>query len=86
LKRILKTFTFWFVAVSLLGIVLNITGVDDINLFIGFNPLLNIFSSNKSAREDINGVPYLWYILSIATMLIYGMLLDFVKSKIKRAE
>lgn len=36
MKRIIKTATFWFVVVGILGVILNLTGVDDINLFIGF--------------------------------------------------
>ena len=58
--NIIKTFTFWFVVVAIVGVILNLTGIDDIGLFIGFNPLLNFFSSTKSARDAINAVPYLW--------------------------
>ncbi len=84
MKRILKSFTFWFVAISITGIILNLTGVDDINLFIGFNPILNIFSSSKGCRDVINSVPYLWHILSIVTMAGYGFLIDLIRKTVKK--
>ncbi len=77
--NIIKTFTFWFVIVAIIGIVLNLTGIDDINLFIGLNPLLNFFSSTKSARDAINSVPYLWHILSVISMAGYGLIIDAIR-------
>lgn len=84
MKKILKSFTFWFVIFGILGIIPNLIGVDDIRLFIGFNPILNILSSNKTCCDFLNTVPYLWHILSIITMAFYGLLLDGVKSLIKK--
>ena len=79
MKRIIKTATFWFLVVAILGIILNLTGVDDINLFIGFNPILNTFSNSKACCDVINSVPYLWHILSIVTMAGYGFLIDLIR-------
>ena len=79
MKRIFKTATFWFVVVGILGVILNLTGIDDINLFIGFNPVLNAFSSSKACRDVINSVPYLWHLLSIVTMAGYGLLIDIIR-------
>ena len=84
MKRILKTATFWFVVVGILGIILNLTGIDDINLFIGFNPILNAFSSSKACRDTINSVPYLWHVLSIITMAGYGFLIDLIRKATKK--
>ena len=84
MKRIIKTATFWFVVVGILGVILNLTGVDDINLFIGFNPILNGFSSSKACRDVINSVPYLWLILSIVTMAVYGLLIDLIRKATKK--
>ena len=84
MKRIIKTATFWFVVVGILGVILNLTGVDDINLFIGFNPILNAFSSSKTCRDVINSVPYLWHILSIVTMAVYGLLIDLIRKATKK--
>ena len=77
--NIIKTFTFWFVIVAITGVVLNLVGIDDIGLFIGFNPLLNFFSSTKSARDAINSVPYLWHILSVISMAGYGLIIDAIR-------
>ena len=84
MKRIIKTATFWFVVVGILGVILNLTGVDDINLFIGFNPILNCFSNSKACRDVINSVPYLWLILSIVTMAVYGLLIDLIRKATKK--
>jgi len=83
-QNIIKTFTFWFVIVAIIGIVLNLTGIDDIGLFIGFNPLLNFFSSTKSARDAINAIPYLWHILSVISMTGYGLIIDAIRLSFKK--
>jgi len=82
--NIVKTVTFWFVIVAIIGVVLNLVGIDDIGLFIGFNPLLNFFSSTKSAREAINSVPYLWHILSVISMAGYGLIIDAIRLSFKK--
>ena len=84
MKKILKSFTFWFVVIGIIGVVLNITGNDDINLFIGVNPILNVLSSTKSCRDVINTIPYLWYILSLVTMTGYGLAIDGIRVSIKK--
>ena len=84
MKRIFKTATFWFVVVGILGVILNLTDIDDINLFIGFNPVLNAFSSSKACRDVINSVPYLWHLLSIVTMAGYGLLIDIIRKATKK--
>ena len=82
--NIVKTVTFWFVIIAIIGIVLNLTGIDDINLFIGLNPLLNFFSSTRSARDSINSVPYLWHILSVISMAGYGLIIDAIRLSFKK--
>ncbi len=83
MRRILKSFTFWFAVVGVIGIVLNLVGIDDINLFIGFNPILNLLSSSEACNA-INSVPYLWHILSIVTMIGYGLAIDGIRALIKK--
>ena len=85
MKRIFKSFTFWFAVVGVIGIVLNLLGIDDINLFIGFNPILNILSSSKVC-DAINSIPYLWHILSIVTMIGYGLAIDGIRALTKKAK
>ena len=85
MKRMLKSFTFWFAVIGFVGIVLNLVGIDDINLFIGFNPILNILSSSEVCNV-INTVPYLWYILSIVTMICYGLVIDGIRVWVKKGK
>ena len=82
--NIIKTVSFWLVVVAIIGVILNLVGIDDIGLFIGLNPLLNFFSSTKSARDAINSIPYLWHILSIISMAGYGLIIDAVRLSFKR--
>ena len=72
MKKIIKSFTFWFAIVGIIGIILNLVGFDDISLFIGLNPILNALSSSKACCDIINSIPYLWYILSMITMIVFG--------------
>ena len=86
MKKLVKSFTFWFVIVGIVGIVLNLVGADDIRLFIGLNPILNVLSSSGTCRDFINTIPYLWHILSIITMAGYGLILDGLKALIKKGK
>lgn len=81
MKKIIKTFTFWFVVIGVTVVVLNILKLDDMNiLMIGLNPILNLLSSSSI---DISAIPYLWHILSLVTMVAYGLALDGTKYLIK---
>ena len=83
MKRILKSFAFWFAIVGIIGIVLNLVGIDDIRLFIGLNPILNVLSSSNCC-DAINSTPYLWHILSIVTMIGYGLAIDGIRVLTKK--
>ena len=85
MKKTIKSFTFGFAIIGIIGIVLNLIGIDNINLFIGFNPILNILSSSEICNA-INSVPNLWYILSIITMIVYGLIIDGVRALIKKSK
>ena len=81
MKKIIKSFTFWFVVIGVAVVVLNILKLDDMNiLMIGLNPILNLLSSSSI---DISAIPYLWHILSLVTMVAYGLALDGAKHLIK---
>lgn len=87
MKKIVKSFTFWFTLLGIIVVILNLLKLDDMNiLMIGLNPLLNIFSSSKSCRDLINSVPYLWQILSIITMVGYGLIIDGIRRLLKKAK
>ena len=79
MKRIFKTFTFWFTTISIASIIFNLANLDDMNIvLIGLNPILNMFSSSDVCCDIINAFPYMWHILSFITMTGYGLLLDFI--------
>lgn len=84
MKKSIKSFTFWFALVGIIGVILNVTGFDDVGLFIGFNPILNVLSGSKACCDVINSVTYLWYILSMITMIVYGLVIDALKNLIRK--
>lgn len=80
-----KTFTLYFAIIGVLVVVLNICGQDDMNIFmIGLNPILNLLDNSKGIRDFMNSSNYLWHTASIATNLLYGLILDFIRIKIKK--
>lgn len=85
MKKFYKTFTFYFVIIGVIIVILNILGQDDMNiLMIGLNPLLNILDNSKMIRDFMNSSTYLWHIASIITNILYGLILDFIKVKMKK--
>ena len=59
---------------------LNLAGLDDKNiLLIGLNPIL-LWLDNPNLRSLINEVPYIWHILSLITMSLYGLTIDFIRA------
>jgi len=79
MKKILKSCTFWFLISGIIVVILNLAKLDDLNLLmIFFNPILNILSSS-SLCNVIADVPYLWHILSLLTMTMYGLLFDLIR-------
>lgn len=83
MKKIIKSFTFWFVILGVAIIIFNLLKFDDMNIImIGLNPILNLLSSSELC-EDIASIPYLWHILSFVTMTAYGLALDGIKHLIK---
>ena len=85
MKKFYKTFTFYFAIIGILIVILNVCGQDDMNLFmIGLNPILNLLDNSKGIRDFMNSSNYLWHIASITTNLLYGLMLDFIRIKIKK--
>lgn len=84
MKKFYKTVTFYFIIIAIIVIVLNITGKDDMNiLMIGLNPLLNILDNSKVVSDFMSTHNYLWYIASVITNVLYGIVLDFIRYKTK---
>lgn len=87
MKKFYKTFTFYFVIIGIIIVVLNILGQDDMNIFmIGLNPILNLLDNSEAIRNFMNSNTYFWHIASLITNTLYGLLLDFVRIKMKNAK
>ena len=86
MKKIIKSFTFWFAILGVAVVVFNLLNYDDMNIImIGLNPILNLLSSS-AIRSDIAAIPYLWHVLSLVTMAAYGLVLDGIKYVIRKAK
>ncbi|TCI51937.1 hypothetical protein EVJ24_12455 [Exiguobacterium sp. SH1S21] len=89
--KIIKTFSFWFVLVSLIVSYLNFTNQDDKGLlffFFGLDPILYHMVYSETFRSfimDESTLEILWtgYILRVAVGLLYGLTLDFLVYQVK---
>lgn len=85
MKKIYKTFTFYFVIIGIIVVLLNVLNMDDMNiLMIGLNPILNILDDSSVICDFMNSGNYLWHIASFITNVLYGVIIDFVRIKIKK--
>ena len=84
MQKMHKTFTFYFAIIGIIVVLLNILGLDDMNIFmIGLNPVLNLLDDSKVICDFMNSGTYLWHIASIITNILYGLILDFIRAKKK---
>lgn len=87
MNKFYKTFTFYFVIIGILIVALNISGNDDMNIFmIGLNPILNLLDNSKAVRDFMNSNTYFWHIASLITNILYGLILDFIRIKMKNGK
>ena len=87
MKKFYKTFTFYFVIIGIIIVVLNILGQDNMNIFmIGLNPILNLLDNSKAVRDFMNSNTYFWHIASLITNTLYGLILDFIRIKMKNSK
>lgn len=81
MKKIFRSFTFWFFSISIFIILINSMGYDYKNiLLIGLNPILNIFLYLEHFRNVSN---YNLYIMHLITFIIYGGIIDMLAFPIK---
>ena len=84
MKKIIKTFTFWFTIFGAVVVSFNLMNLDDMNIImIGLNPILNILSGSDLC-DVIADIPYLWHILSLVTMIAYGLILDGLRFFVRK--
>lgn len=83
MKKIIKSFTFWFTIFGIAVVIFNLMNFDDMNIImIGLNPLLNLLSGSDLCNI-IAEVPYLWHVFSLISMITYGFVLDGLRFLIK---
>lgn len=99
IKKIFKSFIFYCVLLSFIEIFMHQIGQDSKRIvLIGFNPILDSLANSpymlnfmnsglQLACNDIVGsISIYWYIGSVITFVLYGMILDTIKYYIKRGK
>lgn len=86
MKKIFRSFTFWFFIASIVVIIINITGNDDKNiLLIGLNPILNFLVYTEPFRGITwsDGPNTFMYIAHLLTFIFPAAIIDFIIYTIK---
>ena len=89
MKKIVKTFTFWFLILAILEIYMHQIGQDSKSIILIYlNPILRILSRSDAGSAFMNSglqvssetimghISVYWYIGSVLTFIIYGLILD----------
>lgn len=92
MKKIIKSFTFCFLLIVLFEIYMHQIGQDSKSIIlISLNPILSIISDTDSffvfmnsgmqipCRTITGSISIYWYIASILSFLIYGIILDLIR-------
>ena len=93
MKKIMKSFIFWCLIISVFEIFMHQIGQDSKSIvLIGFNPILNMISDSQGFLYDFMGsgwqvpcntitgqISICWYMGSVLTFLLYGIVLDGIK-------
>lgn len=92
MKKVFKSFTFWFVLLAISEIYMNQIGRDSKNIvLIYLNPVLRMLSHSDATSAFMNSglqvpsrtisgnISIYWYIGSVITFIIYGIIFDGIK-------
>lgn len=96
MKKIFKSFTFWFFILAVLEIYMHQIGQDSKSIvLIYLNPILRTMSRSDivsdfmnsglqvSSKTIIGHISIYWYIGSIVTFISYGLILDVFRNIIR---
>ncbi|MEL7647387.1 MAG: hypothetical protein AAGU76_04805 [Sedimentibacter sp.] len=96
MKKLFKSFAFWFVILAILEIYMHQVGQDSKSIvLIYLNPILRIISRSDTGRSFMNSglqissrtimgyISIYWYIGSIVTFIVYGLILDGFRYALK---
>ena len=99
IKRVFKSFTFYFLLVSLLIIYMHYIGQDSKSIvLIGLNPILNSLANTSFAHNILDSgfqvscntimgtISIYWYLAHFITFGLFGVILDSLKLIIKRLD
>ncbi len=97
MKKIFRSFAFWFVILAVLEIYMHQIGQDSKSIvLIYLNPILRTMSRSDRVSDFINSglqvssgtiighISIYWYIGSIVTFILYGLILDVFRCLIRR--
>lgn len=89
MKKLIKSFTFWFIILAILEIYMHQIGQDSKNIMLIYlNPILKRISYSDIGSKFMNlglqipaktimgYISIYWYIGSIVTFMMYGLILD----------
>lgn len=89
MKKLFKSFVFWFVILAILEIYMHQTGQDSKSIILIYlNPILRIISRSDVGSDFMNSglqvpsgtitghISIYWYIISVVTFIIYGLILE----------
>lgn len=92
MKKIIKSFTFWFLLIALSELYMHQIGQDSKSIvLISLNPVLSVISRTDSLRAFMNSgmqlpcrtimgsISVYWYMASILSFLVYGLILDGIR-------
>ena len=79
MKKLVKSWALWFILLGIAVLIYNLTGRDDKNIvMIGLNPLLSTVFNTSEFCIAAEQYPYVWHVLSMLSMVMYGLVLDGV--------
>ena len=98
MKKIMKSFTFWCIVISIFEIFMHQVGQDSKSIvLIGFNPVLKMIANTQgtlynlmdsgcqvSCNTIVGQISIYWYIGSVVTFMFYGSILDGIKMLYRR--
>ena len=93
MKKVMKSFTFWFLLLSVFEILMHQIGQDSKSIvLIRFNPVLRMIADSQGSLNNLMNsgwqvpcntitahISIYWYIGSFVTFLFYGVVLDVIK-------
>lgn len=97
MKKAFKSFTFWFIILAIFEIYQHQIGRDSKSIILIYmNPILRIISRSDIGRNFMNSgmmissktimesISIYWYIGSVVTCIVYGLILDGVRYLFRR--